>query len=739
MKNNKEINQQVRNTAVDKKGRPVVHLDERKSIYNSVDEALNSIPITNRNVGLTVPIYNGIRLIEYWWDKGIKNSDLVKKFDTNDIVVINSTLKYLEDKIDSIPNIRFKLVESLPDVGEDNIIYMILSPTPTERNQYDEYIWLSSKQRYERWGSIDTEGNIIVNNAFTFNKNHFNIVEEYGIKNVSLKCNLLDVTSEGFDIYRLAVGGYDNERLIRLSRYNNISEEMSSYGGRLILNGKKTTTLGGTISYSSNLNNIDLTFNAITDSETYGSILDCDKLKINDNISDITITRNEIKLTVHDNVKIKLNEDETIINTNECLINTADCFITVEDEHGFNISVSNSYGIRAKEISDEHCVVIYNGKGSTIKVKPTSINFDTTNFYTPNLYLNNVQGNVNKGFIPYYIDSYGITLVGIKSTCDLWLENNSFNIKHDSNHSISKFTLNDIKYRKSTTPTSNGSSIISWYEGTNNYPELKLGWNQELQFKENRIDLIAFGQNSYITHSQIHLSHGNANCYIYNNGECGFYTSIGSNINILSNGGIKLDYVGTDEIYIVKNETGYVNGVNLKSNNIKLGLKSYYDNSYIRLYYDDSSLEEIFEVRSSYFYFKDYSNNDIIRIDSDNDIHIYPGNYFNIIGSSDVFFYFGCDNDIKVHASANNYFNMDSTKVYVKNSGIIFYDSLNFEENLGKVGLSIAQGKDHYGNPVTQVISFKLNDNLSVTFNSSGVTYYDGTNSYTKTWAQLLS
>ena len=82
---------------------------------------------------------------------------------------------------------------------------------------------------------------------------------------------------------------------------------------------------------------------------------------------------------------------------------------------------------------------------------------------------------------------------------------------------------------------------------------------------------------------------------------------------------------------------------------------------------------------------------------------------------------------------------MDSTKVYVKNSGIEFYNSLNFEEDLGKVGLSIIQGKNNYEEPVTQVISFKLNDNLTVQFTPSGVTYYDGTNSYTKTWAQLLS
>lgn len=735
MKNNREINQQVLNTSVDKKGRPTINLDKRKSIYESVTEALRAIPVTNRNVGLTIPIYNGVKVVEYWWEKGIKDSDFVKKIDSENIPRINSTLVSLQNQIDSISSFEFKVVLSLPEKGKSGIIYVVPAAEPTSTNIYDEYFWIESTQTYERWGGVDPEGDIAINNAFTFNENHFNIVEQYGIQNVSLKCNLLDVTSAGFDIYKLAVGEDDNERLIRLSRYSSTSTGMSSYGGRLILDGKKTTALDGTISYSSNLNNIDLTFNAIIDDETYSSILDCDKLKISDSISDITITKSEIKLTVDDDVKFRLNEDETIIDTDEC-------FITVQGEHGFNISINDSYGIRAKEISDEDCVVIYNGRGSTIKVKPTSINFNTTDFYTPNLYLNDVQGNVNKGFIPYYINSYGVTLVGIKSTCDLWLENNSFNVKHNSNYSISKFTLNDIKYRKSTTPTSNGSSIISWYEGTNNYPELKLGWNQELQFKENIIYLAAFDSNCSVTSSVITLSHGDANCYIYNNGECGFYTSMNADIKILSNGDIKLkqlynhiDVIDSDNVRKILIESGYDSYKGLVQ--LKAG------SSYITI---NGGVDEDYEIRmyAANGVTIDGYNNGRIGIDSDGWCFI-RGNVQSkmyVDGYSNTFVMVEEDEDwniakILLQQNANNYISLyrnSSSEDHLN----IRTEYFTFRDGSNNVLFAIDSDGDSNWN-LSNEFKWSLGNHKTVKIVATGIEYFDGTNTYSKTWAQIFS
>lgn len=736
MKNDREINQQVLNTAVDKKGRPTINLDKRKSIYESVTEALRAIPVTNRNVGLTIPIYNGVKVVEYWWEKGIKDSDFVKKIDSENIPRINSTLTSLQNQIDSISSFEFKVVLSLPTKGKSGIIYVVPATEPTSTNIYDEYFWIESAQTYERWGGVDPEGDIVINNAFTFNENHFNIVEQYGIQNVSLKCNLLDVTSEGFNIYKSAVGEDDNELLIKLSRYNNTSIGMSSssYGGRLILNGKKTTTTDGTIVYNSNLNNIDLTFNAIKDNERYNSTLSSDKLKINDSTSNIIITKSEIKLTVNDDVKFRLNEDETYIKSDEC-------FIIVNEEHGFNISVNDNYGIRAKEISDEDCVVIYNGSGSNIKVKPTSINFNTTDFYTPNLYLNDVQGNVNKGFIPYYINSYGITLVGIKSTCDLWLENNSFNITHNNNYSISKFTLNEINYRKSTTPSSNGFSIISWYENANKYPELKLGWNQELQFKENRIDLIAFDANCSITSDVITLSHGDANCYIYNNGECGF-SSMDSSIKILNNGDIKLtqlynhiDVIDSDNIRKILIESGYDNYkgfVQLKASSsyitVNGGVDGYYD---IKMYAANGIAIDGY-------------GNSRIGIDSDGWCFM-KGNFQSkmYVNKYDNTFIAIEENEdwntakIDLQQGTNSYITLyrnDSAEDHIN----IRTEYFTFKDGSNNVLFTIDSDGDSNWNLSNQ-FKWSLGDNKYVRIVATGIEYFDGTNTYTKTWAQIFS
>lgn len=48
---------------------------------------------------------------------------------------------------------RFEKVESLPATGEDGIIYLIPSTTPSETNAYDEYYWDSDSEKYEYLGT----------------------------------------------------------------------------------------------------------------------------------------------------------------------------------------------------------------------------------------------------------------------------------------------------------------------------------------------------------------------------------------------------------------------------------------------------------------------------------------------------------------------------------------------------------------------------------------------------------
>lgn len=66
--------------------------------------------------------------------------------------------KILKEMIESIKTMEMKIVEKLPDIGSNGIIYLVRDPESEEDNNiYIEYIWISTEQRYEVIGSL---GNI---------------------------------------------------------------------------------------------------------------------------------------------------------------------------------------------------------------------------------------------------------------------------------------------------------------------------------------------------------------------------------------------------------------------------------------------------------------------------------------------------------------------------------------------------------------------------------------------------
>ena len=58
--------------------------------------------------------------------------------------------------INGIHTIEFKVVDSLPPVGENNIIYLILNESQGYQNIYNEYIWLPESESYEQIGTTET-------------------------------------------------------------------------------------------------------------------------------------------------------------------------------------------------------------------------------------------------------------------------------------------------------------------------------------------------------------------------------------------------------------------------------------------------------------------------------------------------------------------------------------------------------------------------------------------------------
>lgn len=73
--------------------------------------------------------------------------------------------KILKDLIDAIQTLKFKTVESLPETGENGIIYLVPAEQDDEGvNKYTEWVWLEDENRYEPLGSL---GSITVDDALS--------------------------------------------------------------------------------------------------------------------------------------------------------------------------------------------------------------------------------------------------------------------------------------------------------------------------------------------------------------------------------------------------------------------------------------------------------------------------------------------------------------------------------------------------------------------------------------------
>ena len=69
--------------------------------------------------------------------------------------------KYVDDAVGAVVGVEFRKVNSLPAQGENGVIYLLpKSGTPPTGNIYEEWIWISSDNDYEKIGetSIDLSG-----------------------------------------------------------------------------------------------------------------------------------------------------------------------------------------------------------------------------------------------------------------------------------------------------------------------------------------------------------------------------------------------------------------------------------------------------------------------------------------------------------------------------------------------------------------------------------------------------
>ena len=97
--------------------------------------------------------------------------DNIYNADTHTLTVQNAqvngqnvaTEDYVNQAVGTVTTVSFQVVESLPDTGESNIIYLVPSTSSSEQNVYDEYIYVNSA--WEKIGSTSVDLSQYVTNT----------------------------------------------------------------------------------------------------------------------------------------------------------------------------------------------------------------------------------------------------------------------------------------------------------------------------------------------------------------------------------------------------------------------------------------------------------------------------------------------------------------------------------------------------------------------------------------------
>ena len=103
-----------------------------------------------------------------------------------------TTKSYVDSAIGSVSTISFSIVNELPSTGESNIIYLVPNTTSSEKNVYDEYIWVNNAFEIIGSTAIDLTNYAKLNsdNIFTgvqyFNNTNGILIDGFKLNNAFL-------------------------------------------------------------------------------------------------------------------------------------------------------------------------------------------------------------------------------------------------------------------------------------------------------------------------------------------------------------------------------------------------------------------------------------------------------------------------------------------------------------------------------------------------------------------------
>ena len=169
---------------------------EIDTINSDLDNKLNKLQLSQGN--LLYARVNGIDLGAVY-DTEAQANTIVARDDQGHVIGAApteathlTTKAYVDSAVGSVSTIRFNIVDELPSTGESNIIYLVPNTTSSEKNVYDEYIWVNND--FEIIGStaidLSNYAKLDSDNIFTgvqyFNNTNGILIDGFKVNNTLL-------------------------------------------------------------------------------------------------------------------------------------------------------------------------------------------------------------------------------------------------------------------------------------------------------------------------------------------------------------------------------------------------------------------------------------------------------------------------------------------------------------------------------------------------------------------------
>ena len=143
---------------------------DKKTLDNLVNEGgetnlINSISVNStaltiddsKNVDIAVATGSSKGTISIGGSSvAVRGLDSMAYASTDDYSTTAAVQTMIDEALDDITGVDFKVVDKLPSSGEKGIIYLI-SNGGSSGNSYDEYIWLSDSSSFEKIGTTDVD------------------------------------------------------------------------------------------------------------------------------------------------------------------------------------------------------------------------------------------------------------------------------------------------------------------------------------------------------------------------------------------------------------------------------------------------------------------------------------------------------------------------------------------------------------------------------------------------------